>query len=62
MYRILYVVTLCTDYPRSRCISTDGVYRILYEEVDETHVEVLYLHTAHEGSAPEAIRSAATRA
>ncbi|KAF0305391.1 Dipeptidyl peptidase 9 [Amphibalanus amphitrite] len=34
----------------------DGVYRILYEEVDETHVEVLYLHTMQEGSEPEAIR------
>ncbi|XP_037068857.1 dipeptidyl peptidase 9-like [Pollicipes pollicipes] len=36
--------------------SSDGVYRILYEEVDETHVEVLYLNTAQEGGEPEAIR------
>ena len=55
----IYQQTVCL----CRCILTslvylpsDGVYRILYEEVDETHVEVLYLHTVQEGSEPEAIR------
>ena len=56
--RLIRAPCCVTLTPPNLRTCADGVYRILYEEVDETHVEVLYLHTAHEGSEPEAIRLA----